>query len=366
LRAGAACSIAAAVLLGCTAPNPAFEIDPDAATPDLGSAQTGGAGGGGTGGGDVADGQGGEMGGGTGGDATGGMGPATGGTGGEAAGGMGPATGGAGGDATGGMGPATGGAGGADPSPGTGGAPVDSAPVDQAPPADAAPRDVRVVDAVGPGMRGLVLYWRLDESSGTVAQDSSGRGLNGTYQGSTLPTPDADSAPTGFANQASRRFAIASTNSIRLEGSPAALQPSTGVTVSVWFRTTQTTRVDLVCFGSDYFLRYASGVLEFVRRRPAGSTPIYVTASGNAVAHDGAWHNAVGVADLTGTRVWLDGRRVNIDVSQLPFTYMAGSAFSVGRSAAGNQPLEGLIDEVRVYDRALGDDEVKALALGAN
>jgi hypothetical protein len=245
-----------------------------------------------------------------------------------------------------GGGPGTGGAGGADA-----GSPVDAP---------------RVVDAVGPGAQGLVLRWRFDETSGAVAQDSSGRGLHGTYQGTPLPAPDVQ-APTGFVNPSSRRFVAASNQVVRLDGSPAALQPNTAVSLSVWFRTTATTRADLVCYGADYFIRLETGTIQFARRRPAGSSTSFLVASGAAAtATDGAWHHATGLADAAGTHIWMDGKRIDSDATALPFTYTAGAAFSVGRSSAGNQPFEGLLDDVRVYNRALSDSEIKALALGAD
>jgi hypothetical protein len=263
-------------------------------------------------------------------------------------------------------------------------------PPDPVPPLDAAPEDVRavevaasgtggagppdvgspvdaprVVDAVGPGTQGLVLRWRFDESSGTVAQDSSGRGLHGTYQGP--PAPDSQAAPTAFANQASRHFVAAGTDVVRLDGSPAALQPSTGLTVSVWFRTTSIAQSDLVCYGVDYFMRLDNGGIQFVRLRPPGSSSKFLLATGPVPsASDGAWHHATGVADAAGTRIWMDGKRVDTDATSLPFTYTAGSSFTVGRSNAGKQPFEGSLDDVRFYSRALTDSEIKALALGAD
>jgi hypothetical protein len=243
--------------------------------------------------------------------------------------------------------------------PGSGGA----GGADAGSPADAP----RVVDAVGPGTLGLVLHWRLDESGGTVAQDSSGRGLHGTYQGSPLPAPDSQAAPTGFANPNSRRFVAAANDVVRLEGSPAALQPSTGLTVSVWFRTSAVARADLVCYGADYFIRLENGMIGFVRRRPPGSSTTLLTAAGAApTATDGAWHHAIGVADATGTRIWMDGKRIDSDGTSLPFTYTAGVAFTAGRSSTGFQPFEGALDDVRVYNRALTDSEITALALGAD
>jgi hypothetical protein len=62
----------------------------------------------------------------------------------------------------------------------------------------------------------------------------------------------------------------------------------------------------------------------------------------------------------------MDGRRVNAEGAALPLTYTPGATFSVGRAVDDDQAFEGWLDEVRVYDRALTDDEIKALALGAN
>lgn len=342
----------AGLLLGCTGPNSAYMLPTvDGAVFETAADRPAGTGGndgnGGSGGSGGSDG----SGGGVSGNSDGGAGDGT--TGGAE-------TGGEGGE--GGSVPPDAASGGAD------GSTMDLlTPVDNAPSVDAAPRDVRVVDALGPGARGLVLYWRLDESTGTVAQDSSGGGLHGTYQGTPIPAPDPEAAPTGFVNQGSRRFTTAGTNTIRLEGAPTPLQPSAGLTVSAWLRTTSSARADLVCYGSDYFIRYSNGVLEFVRRRPAGSSPASLSASGPAAGgHDGAWHHVTGVADASGTSIWMDGKRVNRDGTPLPLSYTAGSAFSVGMSASGNQRLDGWLDDVRVYNRVLTDDEIKALALGAN
>jgi hypothetical protein len=114
-------------------------------------------------------------------------------------------------------------------------------------------------------------------------------------------------------------------------------------------------------------MRHELGTLGFVRRRPPGSSSNYLIASGAApTAADGTWHHAAGVADAAGTRIWMDGKRLDTDVTSVPFTYTAGSPFTVGGAASGSQAFEGWLDDVRVYDRTLTDSEIKALALGAD
>jgi hypothetical protein len=148
---------------------------------------------------------------------------------------------------------------------------------------------------------------------------------------------------------------------------PEALRPTQGLTVSVWFRTTQTTQGDLVSHGKDYFIRLdADDLLEFVRRRPPGSSSTWLSASGKApAANDGQWHHAAGVASADGdTVIYMDGAPVNTDSQGLPFTYVTPSSLIVGRSMAGSHPFDGWLDEVRIYDRALTVDEIGALARG--
>jgi hypothetical protein len=214
---------------------------------------------------------------------------------------------------------------------------------------------------------GLVLHWRFDDPSGSVALDSSGHGFDGTYSGADLPTPSTEVPPTTFANPGSRHFVGTATNSVQLASMPAALRPTQALTVSVWFRTTQTTRGDLVSHGGDYFIRWDVEDMEFVRRRPPGSASSLVSAAGVApAANDGRWHHAAGVASVDGdTEIYLDGVRIDHDISRLPFTYAAApSALIVGRAMSGGQPFDGWLDEVRIYDRALSAAEIQALARG--
>ena len=219
---------------------------------------------------------------------------------------------------------------------------------------------------VGPAVEGLVLHWRLDETSGMVAKDSSGNGFDGTYTGSPAPAHTAESAPTDFANPGSRQFSASVNQSVQLGTTPSALQPTAELSVTLWFRTRLTGRADFITHGGDYFLRIMSGEIEFVRRRPPGSSPdIYITATGSAPgAADGQWHHVAGVATTNRIAIYLDGSLIGRRDELVPFAY-AARTLTLGRSATGAPPFEGWLDDVRIYDRAVNEVEIQALAAGA-
>ena len=90
---------------------------------------------------------------------------------------------------------------------------------------------------------GLALHWKFDEPNGTLAADSSGNGLQGTYTGTTgTPSPDMRVPSVGFADPWSRSFVAASAQAVKLATMPLALKPTDNVTVNrVWYRATKTT-----------------------------------------------------------------------------------------------------------------------------
>jgi len=224
--------------------------------------------------------------------------------------------------------------------------------------------DAAVFETAPPISAQLVLHWRFDETTGAVAADSSGNGLDGTYTGG--PVPVSGGAPTTFANPGSRQFRAEVMQSVQLGRSAPALQPAAGLTVSVWFRTSLTGRADFLGHGNDYFLRIMSGEIEFVRRRPTGSSPdIYITATGAAPkAADGQWHHALGVATTGRIAMYLDGALIARKDEIVPFVYLAQD-FVVGRAANAALSFAGTLDDVRIYGRALAEDEIRVLAARA-
>jgi len=109
---------------------------------------------------------------------------------------------------------------------------------------------------------------------------------------------------------------------------------------------------------SAFFLQYDGGQNKFAFSTVAGR------AYANATAKAGQWYHLVGVRDAAaGTyTLYVDGAKQG-SVSQCIGDASSGP-LAVGRAKYnGNEVdfLKGAVDEVRVYDRALSDEEVSAL-----
>ncbi|HVP03732.1 MAG TPA: LamG domain-containing protein [Solirubrobacteraceae bacterium] len=87
-----------------------------------------------------------------------------------------------------------------------------------------------------------------------------------------------------------------------------------------------------------------------------------------AAVFDGTWHSLVGVFDGTKTRLYLDGAQVGDGASgTASIAYgLDTRAMTIGSFANAGCPghFPASIDDVRVYSRALGADDVAALARG--
>jgi hypothetical protein len=218
-----------------------------------------------------------------------------------------------------------------------------------------------------------VLHWKLDETAGMVAEDSSTSDLDGTYLGMTgLPMSDA-SVPAALAqSSASLRFEAAGRHAVQRAAMPAALKPATNVTVSAWYRatdvdvtpgTTTKTGAELVSAGNSYLLRLRPSGVEFSKRVPGGTRQCIADAPNHL---DGMWHHLVGVSSaILGLQVYFDGALIcNHPADTQGILYPGpGNDFWIGRHGDGQERWDftGSIDDVRVYAEALTQDQVTAL-----
>jgi len=133
-------------------------------------------------------------------------------------------------------------------------------------------------------------------------------------------------------------------------------------TVSAWAQTTATTGNPCV-WGDDRrgIIRFDSGVLTLY----AYDTN-YRSATKSGV-NDGRWHHIVGVINTSGAeiRLYVDGVSVNSAVfgtlDQGTFVYNAKIGANYSLSDTPIQYFVGLIDNVRLYNRALRSSEVSRL-----
>jgi hypothetical protein len=215
----------------------------------------------------------------------------------------------------------------------------------------------------------LALHWKLDETTGTQAQDDSGSGYHGTYAGvSAIPASSPSVPVLQFPDPASRSFVAASRQEVRLSSLPALLRRDNDVTLTAWFRGTEITDrsgyADIVSVGDGYILYIGRSTLGFIKRLVNRN---YVFCSFSTTGHlDGRWHHLAGFTSAAGMRFFLDGTERCFVAQGGPVTYASSPVVLVGHDPDPSYGwyLDGNVDDVRVYTRVLSAAEILKLAAG--
>ncbi|HZD73328.1 MAG TPA: LamG-like jellyroll fold domain-containing protein, partial [Actinomycetota bacterium] len=210
------------------------------------------------------------------------------------------------------------------------------------------------------------LYWRVGESSGTTAMDSSGNGRTGLYQGAiALGQPGAI---IGDSNTAVR-FGGAPGNDgyLTTQSTTPVVNPQT-FSLELWFRTTTTNGGKLIGFGnartglSSQFDRHVymtnDGRLVF-GVWVGGPITLQTTASYN----DSRYHQVVATLSSAGMRLYVDGKLIGSGANSVAQAYngfwrVSGDNLGNWPSRPTNNFWKGLIDEVSIYPTALSAEQV--------
>jgi len=211
---------------------------------------------------------------------------------------------------------------------------------------------------------GLVGCWKLNETNGTVASDSSGNNHPGTLF----------NGPVWAAGRFGNGLSVDGVNDYVDVGDPASgtldFNGSQSFSYGAWFKAAvldvNSRRLISKRNGTGpanvgYDLGITTTVLtaelaDGAAERIASTTPVSLAT--------GEWHHAFAVADRGANvlRVYLDGVE-KVSVSTVGLGTTANStAFNMGRVSGDNtRSFAGVLDEVRVYNRALSAAEVAAL-----
>lgn len=203
------------------------------------------------------------------------------------------------------------------------------------------------------------LYWRLNDTAGTTAEDSGVTNNDGLLQGGfTLGEEgalvDVDNDAVGVNGSDGR---VSSTNA---ETNP--LQFST----EAWFKTTTTRGGKIIGFGnsqtslSNNYDRHTvmqnNGTLAFgvwTGRENLATSPL--------AYNDGQWHHVVSSLSPDGMQLFVDGELVgtnaNVDAQDYVGYWKVGGDRVWG--GASSNYFEGAVDEVAVYARPLTAEQVQ-------
>jgi YVTN family beta-propeller protein len=197
---------------------------------------------------------------------------------------------------------------------------------------------------------GLVAAFGFDEGGGSIALDTSGNANDGIISGATRSTN----------GRFGKALAFDGTNDLVTVPDTNALDLTDGMTLEAWIQPTtlndwRTVILKKLPGGLAYGI-YASNT----GGRPAG----YITAGGEqsaqgtaALAID-AWTHVALTYDATSLRLYENGVEIASSTSTAPIATSA-EALQIGGNSIWGEFFEGLIDEVRIYDRARTPDEIQ-------
>jgi len=198
---------------------------------------------------------------------------------------------------------------------------------------------------------GLIAYWPFNGN----ANDESGNGNHGTVYGPTLTydmvgNPDCAYSFDGMDDH------------ITVPDSDS-LDVTNGITIAAWIN------IEPRPHGGDHYIVDSRegynqpGYFMNVDLNHAGLGTPKGPGGFGIVVPDGEWHHLAGTYDGVTTIIYLDGMSVGnapcgLGFTQSTATLMIGTYYG---GPAGEDDFHGIMDELRIYNRALPLDEIEEL-----
>jgi hypothetical protein len=198
----------------------------------------------------------------------------------------------------------------------------------------------------------LVAAYAFNEGSGSTAADASGTGNTGTIAGATWAAGKFDQA-LAF-NGTSSWVTVAGSSSLNL---------TTGMTLEAWVRPTAAAPdwTAAVIKERPGGLAYALYAADGAGKPPAGyinQDGADVHATGPAVLPLNTWTHLAATYDGSTIRLYVNGSQVASTARTGAIT-TSTSPLRIGGDSVWGEYFTGLIDEVRVYNRALSQTEIQ-------
>lgn len=201
----------------------------------------------------------------------------------------------------------------------------------------------------------LRAWWKLNEASGTTADDSTGRVQDGAVTGATWVS--------GLNGNA---LSFDGTDDGVVAGASAALTGAGDFTLGAWVKLNAGAGAGMIIqqrepgsagIEGEYLVKMnASGTVNFFVYN--GGYQFNITSS--ATINDGLWHHVVATRSGADGRVYVDGALAGQGSGAVkalqPLTVALGYDYR-----DNNARLNGLLDDARIYERALSATEITQL-----
>jgi hypothetical protein len=221
------------------------------------------------------------------------------------------------------------------------------------------------VQNTGPNLTGgLIGYWRFDETSGQTAGEASGAGNIGNYLNGAVTT-------VGRLNRALYLDGI--DDYVRVPSSNALETNRTALSFATWVNvssndTWQAVFRKVIEEGShtfpysayDLIVENSSGVLR-ARMAISRDDDVRATVYTTSALNYGSWYHVAGVFDGSSLRIYLNGS-MEASKSFSGLIRESSAPLLIGRNGGGGDSFKGMIDDLRIYGRALSASEIQSLA----
>jgi hypothetical protein len=209
-------------------------------------------------------------------------------------------------------------------------------------------------------------HWAFDEESGTIAVDSSDFGNHGVIFGAAWAVSGKFGGALEFDGD---------NDYVQVKGYKGVLGGQSR-TVTAWIKTDNSDFMDILSWGRNlpgeaWTLLLTRGS----RFESEGALKLDINdgyLAGRTKLNDNQWHHIAAVLqddgspNVTEARLYVDGQEETVGrMLAQPINSTAGDDVRIGIfKEGGNQYFKGLMDDVRIYSKALNESEISDLAGG--
>ena len=201
----------------------------------------------------------------------------------------------------------------------------------------------------------LMGWWAFDDRSGTTAKDSSGQGNDGKITGGAAWAPGA----VGGALRLDGASAFVSL------GNPKVLQITNDTTIAMWLKPSmfdvRRNPYNKAYGGEGTMTLEPSGLLNFFCGSSGADLDPYQTFGMTDKLVTNQWAHIALVRDSKQKKLYWYKNGKRTDEADTPYPTVRASAQGVFIGKGYVSPFAGLMDDVRIYSRALSGEDIRCL-----